>query len=204
MHHILEFCLTKHWPNSSIKYSPGIHGFVPTGYGSTDDAVAGDLVVLSSIRAPSKWQIGWLKKIDKSESGWPRYLIESLEDEELCWWENVGVAYFERSKVSPTWRWDDRQWAFNDRWLRQCYKVRDAYMKLPIYADFGDGYSVTLGTRMRMSLSDLRPQRTFSDWRKVTKAMMLECYDECVAEHDAESERIKREREEREAAESPG
>lgn len=187
MHYIFEFCLTKYWPNMSgdQKYYPGIEGFTPSGYETSGMVQPGDLVILSSCRRWTKWQIGWLREIDEGNKYWRRYLIESLEDGQLCWWENVGLYYFPRDKLSPQWHWTDRQFAFDDRWNRVCYKEKHAYIVRPTPPIFGEGFAVTLGTRTSHGLDDITPSRTFPDWRKVTKAMMGECYDSCVAEHDA-------------------
>lgn len=189
MHYLLEFCMTKHWPNATTgKYSPGIEGFVPAGYASTGPAKVGDLVIVTSILAGSKWQIGWLVDIDPGQTGrhFPRWLVESLEDGSLCWWTNVGLEFFPREKLreNPHWRWTDRQFAFRDRWNRVCYKERDAYIVLPRPPVFGDGFEVALGTRTRFGFDDIRPERLFPDWRKVTKAMMAEAYDSMVAERE--------------------
>lgn len=183
MHYVFEFCITRHWPNLTPSYYPSLHGFTPAGYDSTGQARVGDLVILKATRRWTKWQIGWLVEIDARE-GWPRYLIESLEDESLGWWENVGLEFLPRDELAthPNWRWDDRQFAFADRWNRVCYKERGAYIVLPVPPIFGDGHSVTLGTRTRHSFDEIRPAKTFPDWRKLTKAAMADFYDQCVAE----------------------
>lgn len=186
MHYVLEFCLTKYWPNMpGQKYMPGIEGFVPSDYDSTGPAIVGDLVVVSATRRWSKWQIGWLREIDPGKRGWTRWLVESLEDGSLCWWENVSLSYFPRDKIARSWRWTDRQHAFNDKWNRVCFKERDAYIVLPTQPQFGDDFSVSLGVRTRFAFDDITPKRDFPDWRKVTKAMMAAAYDEMVAERNA-------------------
>lgn len=180
MFYVLAFCTTSVWPDRN---TPALRGFTPEH--GENKAKVGDLVLLESIRGWTKWNIGWLRDI-KPNNGWPTYVIESLEDGELCNWSNVGIAFMPRDELAshPSWRWSDRQHAFAKRWDRVCYKKRDAYIVLPLQPDFGEGYAVTLGTRTRFSLDDIRPTRTFPDWRKVTKAMMAQCYEECAAERD--------------------
>lgn len=182
--YVLSTCITRRYGIGRENLSPGYRGFTSTGF-SDDRAVAGDLVILQSAPA-SKWAIGWLLSVDESNPGWPRYLIESLDDGAQAWWDNVGVDYLDREIVSnsPQWRWTDRQWAFRDRWTRLCYKAKNAHIVRPMQPEFGRGYEVTLGTRTSYGFDDIRPSRTFPDWRKVTKAMMAQCYDDCVAERD--------------------
>lgn len=183
LHYVLSFCISHRYGDGRI--SGGIEGFITTW---SNPVRPGDLVILTS--APSsKWQIGWLIEVDVQEFG-TRYLIESLEDGSLCWWENVGIEYFPRDKLQDSWRWTDRQWAFRDRWWRVCYKEKGAYIVRPLEPVFDDGFSVTLGIRTSHGFDDIRPERTYPDWRKVTKAVMATCYDECVAER----ERIREER----------
>jgi hypothetical protein len=192
LHYVLSFCISKiygadeagkEWPRTH----GGTSGFVSEG--KDTPVQIGDLVLLSSVGA-SKWQIGWLVETREINAGWPEYLVESLEDGSLCWWSNVGIAFLQRSCVQPEWRWSDRQFAFKSRWWRVCYKDKAAYIVRPLFPEFGDGFEVTLGTRTSHGFDDIRPSRSFPDWRKVTKAMMAAAYDECVAER----ERIREER----------
>ncbi|MFN4296939.1 MAG: hypothetical protein ACK4FB_08855 [Brevundimonas sp.] len=191
MHYVLSFCLSRQYDVAKAeeeqggqKYA-GLDAFVGGGFGDAQVQV-GDLVVLSSA-PPSKWIIGWLVETRETNPGWPEYLIESLEDGALCWWHNVGLSYLPRRLVAlhPEWRWTDRQWAFKHRWWKVCYGEKDAYIVRPLMPEFGAGFEVTLGTRTSHGWDDIRPTRSFPDWRKVTKAMMAAAYDECVAEREA-------------------
>lgn len=159
-------------------------GFVSC-FGGQMKPKIGDLVRLESVAA-SKWSIGWLVEMRELHAGWPEYLIRSLEDGTLCWWGNVGISFLHRGTLEkhPNWRWTDRQWAFHKRWFKVCYEEKDAYIVRPLMAQFGEGYSVTLGTRTMHGFDDIRPERSYPDFRKVTKAMMAEVYDHCVAERE--------------------
>lgn len=178
--YLTQFCISHVWGNGDQKRITGnLHGFRSD---ISTQPEPGDLVILKS--APiSKWNLGWLHEIETREHGWKHYLIESLDDGSMCWWSNVGIDHLERDLVAehPEWRWTDRQFEFADRWTRVCREKRDAYITLPVPPTFGEGFEVTLGTRTRHGFDDHRPQKTFPDWRKVTKATMLEFYDECVA-----------------------
>jgi len=181
MHFLLEFCMTKYWPDvPTVKYSPGLHGFSPCI--TTQTPQVGDLVIVTSTRSWSKWNIGWLHEIINSAT--ESYCVRSLEDGSLCNWTNVGIEFMERKVVEEhkSWRWSDKQFAFNDRWLKVCYKECGAFMLVPLYADFNKDGSVTLRTRTRYGMDDALPERHFDDWRKVTKAMMKEAYEAMVAE----------------------
>lgn len=179
--YLTQFCMSHVWGDGDQKRISGsLHGF-RSDIGDPQPE-PGDLVILKS--APiSKWNLGWLHKVETRENGWRHYLIESIEDGSMCWWTNVGIDFLERDLVAehPEWRWTDRQFDFADRWTRVCRDKRDAYLTLPMPPRFGGGFSVTLGTRTRHGFDDHRPENTFHDWRKVTKATMLAFYDECVA-----------------------
>lgn len=181
MHYVLSFCTTRAWPD---RKTPGLHGFTPEHGGHR--ALVGDLVLLESVGGWTKWNIGWLREINPND-GYPIHVIESLEDGELCNWSNVGLAFLPREELAshPSWQWNDRQHAFRDRWNRICFASKDAYIVKPLPPVFGQGYTVTLGTRTAHGFDDIRPTRSFPDWRKVTKAMMAQCYAECAAERKA-------------------
>ena len=180
LNYIITSCLTHVW-GEPVGRRGSLHGFV-SDIRDDEPPREGDLVAPQS--APtSKFYLSWLRKIEVRDGGWTHYLLESIEDGELCWWHNVGIDHLERDVVAehPSWRWTDRQYAFKDRWWRVCYKEKDAHMTLPIYPEFGEDYSVTLGTRARYGFTDHAPRKTFPDWRKLTKAQMAAFYDECVA-----------------------
>lgn len=155
---------------------------------SRGDVEIGDLVSLTS--APdSKWYLSWVRDYDRND-GWPRYLLESIEDGALCWWENVGINIYSRERVAerPTWQWDDKQFAFNDRWSKVCFKRHDAYIVLPMLPVF-DGKSVTLNVRIRFGWSDYHNPKTFPNWKKLTMKEMGEFYQECESGYDAYKEK---------------
>jgi len=179
MSYILQFCITHVWPGS--QHSPSLHGFVSSGYDSTGEVQIGDLVILSSAPA-TKWTIGWVRDIELKASRYDtRYLIESLEDGELCWWCNAGLSFLQRDELvkHPEWRWTDRQFAFNRRWLRQ----GDGYI-MPMYAEFSEDGHVTLSIRTKWELieEDIRPKITLLNWKKVTVAKLRETYMALVVE----------------------
>lgn len=158
------------------------------------DVQEGDLISLSS--APeSKWYLSWVCEIDRYEHA-SRYLLESIEDGKLCWWENVGISVYDRKRVSerPKWKWSDKQFAFQDRWQRVCNK-NDAYIVLPKMAVFGEDNSVTLGVRIRFNWSDFTDLKTFSNWKKVTIKLMDAYYKDCekkYKEHEDANKEISR------------
>lgn len=148
----------------------------------------GDLISLSS--APvSKWYISWLLEIDPNE-GWPKYLLESIEDGSLCWWENVGLNWYDRERVAnnPTWKWTDKQFDFYDKWNKVCYRRHDAWHVLPMLPVFNpDDDSVTLNLRIRHGFSDFHYPQVFNNWKKITMKQMSEYYlAGCEAYHKYE------------------
>lgn len=151
------------------------------------DVQVGDLVSLNS--APvSKWFLSWVKKIDKTSSRFStRYLLESVEDGELCWWSNVGFNIYNRKRVSerPKWKWDDKQHAFFSRWFKSC-KRHDSYIVLPVLPEFHDDYSVTLNVRIRFGFTNFQNPKIFDNWKKLNMKDMEKYYLECVTKNNQE------------------
>lgn len=145
----------------------------------------GDLVAMSSAPA-TKYYLSWLHEYDPN-NGWPKYLLESIDDGELCWWENIGLSYYNRERIAnmASWKWDDEQYAFDDRWKKVCYKKNDAYIVLPCQPSFMPDGSVWLDVRIRFGLDDYRNPVHFPNWKKVTMKMMDEYYKASSAEYHA-------------------
>lgn len=178
LHHIAQFSLGRRFPDGSPWPTSEDWCFRPT-----DDPTPGSLVALQS--APlSKWYISWF--IEKSHpKGWiaDKYTLESIEDGQLCDWNNVSFLQFNKKTTDehPEWRWTDEQHEFNDRWKRACFKKRNAYIYLPCIANF-IGEQVELGVRMRWGLGEAPPTKIFPNWRKCRIKDMLEFYDASTAD----------------------
>lgn len=175
---IFQFSLSHQWGDGRVTGGSGDYSWVSD---ILTPPQIGDLIVLKS--APvSKFYLGWLVATD-SKAGWPRYLVQSIDDGTQCWWHNVGIDHFNRKTLAENehWRWSDKQYEFKDRWWKVCFKEKDAYLTVPLYPEFGPEFQVTLGTRKRHGMGDPALKKTFQDWRKVTKAMMAQFYDECAA-----------------------
>ncbi len=163
--YVLQFTTSSDWePESEYgKKTAGIVGFVRCGFAGAGSPKEGDLVLLSAVRT-TKWVIGWLRGI-RTGHGDYEYLVESLEDGTLCWWNNVGISYLNRRDVRDAWQWTDRQWKFNDRWSKVVYRdtigrARDA--------SFHDDGSVTVTMRRSFAREeDPTPTHIFPDWKKV-------------------------------------
>ncbi len=159
----------------------------------------GSLVALSSGPA-TKWYLSWVVEVELREGGWHRYLLRSLEDGSLCWWENIGIYRYNPGRVRerPDWLWSDKQFAFKDRWYKVCYKQHDAYITLPGHIDFHDDGGVTLNLRERFGgmrdHDNFHHERTFESWRKTTMKMMSDFYIEGCAEREKLSEKIRQAR----------
>lgn len=147
----------------------------------------GDLVSLFS--APvTKWYVSWVRGYEEN-GGWPKHLLESIEDGQECWWENVGINIYDRELVAknPHWQWDDRQYAFEDRWMKVCSR---GYMVKPWSPVFGVDGSVSLNVRIRFGLDDYKNPVVFPNWKKVTVKMLTDYYQKCVAEYEARDKRV--------------
>jgi hypothetical protein len=154
----------------------------------------GDLVALQS--APdSKWYVSWVVEIDFRDNGWNRWLLESIEDGHLCWWENVGFTIYKREELAkhPEWRWTDKQFELRDRWHR-VFAKQDAYLTRPGIFAFNEDGSITLGVRERHNFGEdnFSHTKTFPEWKKVTIAHLTDFYIEGDAVRESRP-RIKRE-----------
>ena len=151
-------------------------------FGNQDPPI-GSLVMLQA--APfTKYYLGWLKEIDhNNNSFFTKYLIESIEDGDTCWWENVSVWYLplETSNKHPNWKWTDKQFQFAKKW-NNCYKKVKDYQTKPIQPKFTDDGGVILGTREKLDMPpDYKPTKKFDNWKKVTTKEMLEFYNSAIA-----------------------
>lgn len=140
----------------------------------------GDLVSLQS--APdSKWYVSWVVEIDYRNGGWNRWLLESIDDASLCWWENVGFSIYKRDEIAshPEWRWTDKQFELRDRWHR-VFAKQDAYLTCPAQFVFNADGSLTISVRERHNFGgdNFSHAKTFPDWKKVTLAQLTEFYVE--------------------------
>jgi len=155
-------------------------------FANKDGVKVGDLVSLNSA-PPTKWYLSWVREINPND-GWPKYLLESVEDNSFSWWENVGINIYSRERVSerPRWRWTDEQFEFYDLWKEVCYKDNDAYIVLPTLPDFKEDGSVSLGLRIRFGFNSFTKEQTFPKWGEVTKEDMDTFYKKGEKEYEEE------------------
>lgn len=145
----------------------------------------GRLVALQSAPIPNEWYLSWMVEHDPGEPGKrsERWLLESVETGKLCWWGNVGFYEYE-SETPACWRWTDRQHAFNHRWMRMD-RLKDGYLHRPVPVIFGDGWTATIGTRVRFGYWGALPTFVVLDWRKTTTADLQRLHADCVVEAEA-------------------
>lgn len=181
---VLSFYITRDWGD---RKTPSINGFTPADWSGGVQPQPGDLVILSSAPA-TKWTIGWLRAID-SNNGYTRYLIESLEDGEACWWSNVGLSLMPRDQIRERYRWSDKQFAFNARWMRLFKTANGAirFNECAFTTGVVAGNAVTIGIRGYWDFADENPPppitRQFDDYRKVTVAMLKSALAEMEADY---------------------
>jgi hypothetical protein len=150
------------------------------------DVKVGDLVSINSCSA-TEWYVSWVREIKIYEKNYDfnEYLLESIENQKLCWWTNVGMNVFSREIVerNPHWKWDDKQFEFSGRW-NKVFKRNDAFWVLPTLPEFNDQGSVTLNVRIRYGLECFENPKTFPNWRKLTMREMGDYYRECVRKYE--------------------
>lgn len=125
----------------------------------------GALCVLTS--APNtKWYLSWLKEVHPAS--FPTYVMESIEDGELCNWTNVGFLSLplELTDKFPSWKWIDDQFEFRER-VYKAFQRADCHMAIPINPVFSPDGSVVVTTRERWMTSDRSVSKTFINYKKV-------------------------------------
>lgn len=162
----------------------------PSGYGAAFNPIGflgkmaqpGDLILLSGTQQKT-WSLCWLHRIstDQPEN---RYLCESIETGEACWWSNVGIEYLDRDVVSrhPQWKWTDRQFAFSERWRDVCGETANPRELKPLAPVFGSGHAVSLALQSAEGWREEKQEREFPDYRKVTKTDMRAFFMHCLSE----------------------
>lgn len=146
--------------------------------------IPGSLVTFSC--APdTEWYLSWVKETELHEHGWHKYLLESIETQKLCWWENVGIFKYDSQRVaeSPWWKWSDKQYAFRDKWHRVLAK-NDAYLIRGGIFEFCEDNSVHIGLR-RMWSNEIIHREIFDNWKKVTAKMLNQFYLDGVEKQKA-------------------
>ena len=92
LNYVIIFCTNTIYDGDKYMppFTPG-SGFT-SGSSFTSNPPLGSLIRLMA--APfTKWYLSWLIEIDNKQSGYLKYLLKSIEDGSLSWWENVGVYY---------------------------------------------------------------------------------------------------------------
>jgi len=145
--------------------------------------IPGDLISINCA-SDSKWYLSWLIEYNYND-GNPEYLLENLEDGETCWWSNVGVDFYNREKLSrrPTWRWNDEQFEFDDRWRKVCFEDNGAYMVKPLLPKFNEDGSVILDVRIRWSLDNFNNPKEFENWQNLSDNEMDKFYNDSVKKY---------------------
>lgn len=113
---------------------------------------------------------------DGGAYGGKKYLLKSIEDGELCWWENVSVWQYPKVKTDEFvhWKWADDKWLLWDRWKR-VFQKRDSFGLVSMMPQFQDN-GVTL--RLRERWTDIEHTKTFPNYKRLTQKEMLLFYDE--------------------------
>lgn len=179
LNYVITFCTKQNYGDGYSHLPDKEHSFYSTSSDGQRKIPIGSLVRLMA--APfSKYYLSWLREIDYNDGGYStKWLLESIEDGSLCWWENVQIWALAKEATDkfPSWQWTDQQFQFKNRWINACHKKRDAYITLPCFPEFTEDNGVTLRLRTRFGLSDDNPEIRFDNWKKVKTSEMLEFYD---------------------------
>ena len=180
---VMKLKTTKNRARYSILSEMLAFPMLGANYFSTGLPIVGDLVSLS-FAFSSKWYVSWVVEISDDRK---RYLLESIEDGELCWWENVRFNIFDRNRVKerPSLKWNDRQFQLNDKWIKTSRKI-DGYRVIPNPAVFNENNdSVEFSVRIRFGIDDYTNSKTFENWRTVTIKELRNFCENCVSDYNS-------------------
>jgi len=164
LNYVVAFCTTTIYDGKNFPSFNEGNGFASCGIRETPPI--GSLVRMMA--APfTKWYLSWVMEVKKEESGYHKYLLRSIDDGCLSWWENIGLFYMplEHSDKFPQWKYSDKQYEFWDRW-KEASKQEDVYILAALRPTFNES-SVTLELRKKHS-DDIVGSKTFPDWKKLT------------------------------------
>ncbi len=164
LNYIITFCTNTLCSGVYLPPFGKTSGFESSSF--LDNPPIGSLIRLMA--APfTKWYLSWLVETKEETPGYRKYLLKSVEDGSLCWWENVGLYHMplEESDKFPQWKYNDDQFAFWDKW-RKANKWEDVYILAPLRPIF-DGLSVTLELRKKHT-DNIVGTQTFHNWKKLT------------------------------------
>jgi hypothetical protein len=180
LNYVTQFCIQKYFGPDSRSFVNPETSFYGDIFGSQQTIPIGSLISLQS--APTtKYYLSWLRDMKPDESRFcTKFLLESIEDGSLCWWENVSLWALPKETTDKfiSWRWTDRQFDFKKRWFNACYKKRDAYVTRPCFPVFNDDGSVILKLRRIFTADDIVLEKTFPSWKTMKVSEMLEFFDE--------------------------
>jgi hypothetical protein len=169
--------LTRIIQKSTVKrHGTGRDSMMDSGIlkGFTDETPQpGDLVRMEYITRPTKWYLSWFVE----NAGDQAYLLESIEDRERRKWSNCCVSVYDREVMAKNghFRFNDRQFAFWDRWKKPIGRY-EPFMVMTVMPHF-EGQRVRLATRSRENAYPRASQEMwFDNWAKVTKKQMREFY----------------------------
>jgi hypothetical protein len=165
LNHILVFCNSKNYGNNINRGGFGNNYFFPS-----DNPQKGDLITLDS--APiSKWYLSWYRDfIPENSKHGATHVLESIEDGELCNWQNVSFYILNRevTREHPEWLWTNKQFEFWDRWKKVSGKYYISFCLYGGFIDFNDN-RVTLRIRKNsLSKEAYYYTKEFNNWKKVT------------------------------------
>jgi hypothetical protein len=185
LNYVVQFTVAKYIGNYPVV---SVDSSFTGGMLSEAQTPIGSLVILQA--APfSNWYLSWLREIipGKGRSD-EQYVLESIEDGQLCTWTNVSIWHLplEISNLHPEWQWEDRQFKFWDQWLKLCRKHLAAAK--PMTPKF-DGDKVTLSFREYFE-NDVFFERTFDDYKMLKNNELLALIED--ATHEKLMSRIKK------------
>lgn len=167
--HLFQFKIAKITTGGHPVQLPN-SGFITDGLGSGMD-IPIDTLVAVFCAPTSKYYLSWLKEIRGKGGCGAEYLLESIEDGELCWWNNVQLCWLPLDYVQkfPEWRWTDEQFAFRKKW----FSANNDYMIITQNPIFLENNKVRLGIRRKWDFNDTSHREIeFPNWKKLTKKEM--------------------------------
>jgi hypothetical protein len=189
--YLLQFALSRIFDevSAATEYPQtrgGLTGFVICDLVGKGTPQVGDLVLLDAMR-DVEYRLCWLKDIQlDQEHGFHKYLCESLQTGQQCWWSSIGIKFLHRHTLNqhPEWRWTNEQHDFQSRWFQACAN-QGAYVYRPLMPDFLEDGMVIIGTRTMFSqAADYRARHYLANWQDTTVEQLEVIYQNLVKDHE--------------------
>lgn len=154
--------------------NPCFNMLLPTSSTSREfyEKYIGCLVQPYGVYAANKYYLSWL--VDVAVTGNDiRFLLRTIEDGDTAWASNIALNVFydgHKCTTPEDWKWNDKQFAFYDKWKRVLSRSTDLITTAGVYFDNKHGVTIKIRERGILAMpeeNNWRFAQSFMDYRKV-------------------------------------